>query len=318
MITRRDADSSVWTVGDLLQWTESYFKKLELPSARLDAEILLAKAVRRTRLELYTGYQMLVEPGERALFRSYVERRARFEPIAYITGAREFYSLSFEVSPAVLVPRPETEHLVEAALEVLRGGRGGIAEPAVEEPVPAPRVLDLGTGSGNIAVAIAVNAPDTEVDAVDSSTAALEVARRNAEAHGVSGRVGFHQGDLFAAIPASGGTPASGGRYRLIVSNPPYISRSEYGTLMDDVRLHEPREALLDARSPSGDGLGFYRAIAGGARAHLEARGSILVEVGAAQAGAVAAIFATEGYTHERTVKDYAGIERVVISRLEG
>src|SRR5688572_9487492 len=129
MITRRDQDSLVWTVGELLRWTEGYFKKLQLPSARLDAEILLAKAVRRTRLELYTGYQMLVEPAERALFRSYVERRARLEPIAYITGAREFYSLSFEVSPAVLVPRPETEHLVEAALEALRGGREGMPAP---------------------------------------------------------------------------------------------------------------------------------------------------------------------------------------------
>jgi release factor glutamine methyltransferase len=293
----------VWTVGDLLQWTEDYFRRLELPSPRLDAELLLAHALGATRLDLYTQYQKMVEPAERSRFRALVERRARHEPVAYITGRREFYGLSFEVTPAVLIPRPETEHLVEAALEeVKRLGPGG----------DAIRVLDLCTGSGNVAVAIAVNAASAAVTATDRSEGALEVARRNAARLGVAGRVSFHRGDLFDALPPS--EPPFG----ILVANPPYIPLAERETLMADVRLHEPGEALFDTRSPAGDGLGHYRALAAGSRARTKPGGLIAVEVGgggSGQAAPVREIFAAAGHSLERTIKDYGGIERVLAFR---
>jgi len=299
MISRHDDTSPAvhWTVARLLEWTENYFRSLGLPTPRLDAEILLASALECTRLDLYTGYQRLVEPRERARFRALVERRARREPVAYLMGRREFYSLSFEVSPSVLIPRPETEHLVELALDALKG-----RSPADG----APRVLDLGTGSGNLAVAIAVNAPQVLVDAVDSSAPALEVAGRNAQAHGVADRVSFFLGDLFEPLRVRGGS------YAAIVSNPPYVARAEIEGLMPDVRDHEPREAYLDTKSPDGDGLGFYRAIAGEAAAYIEPTGILGVEVGFGQAPRVVEIFNARGWNLRRVIKDYGGIERVV------
>ncbi|MBI4600517.1 MAG: peptide chain release factor N(5)-glutamine methyltransferase [Planctomycetes bacterium] len=297
---RRNERPTVWTVQELLQWTADYFQRLGLPSARLDAEVLLAEALGKRRIELYTGYHMLVEPEERARFRAFVERRARREPVAYITGRREFYSLSFEVSPAVLVPRPETEHVVDAALARLKA-------PRPEGSASGPRrALDLGTGSGCIAVAIAANAPEVEVDAVDLSPEALAVARRNAEAHGVAARVRLHEGDLFAAVPPGAGP------HEVIASNPPYISAAEYERLMDDVRLHEPRAALLDLKSPASDGLGSYRVIAAEAPARLEPGGLLAVEVGMGQAAAVRAILVAAGLVLGETLRDYGGIERVV------
>ena len=302
---RREGEGrEVWTVGELLRWTEDYFCRLGLLSPRLDAELLLARALDETRLDLYKEYQKMVEPAERARFRALVERRSRREPVAYITGCREFYGLSFEVTPAVLIPRPETEHLVEAALEEVKR-----LDPR-EEPI---RVLDLCTGSGNVGVAIAANAPSVTVRATDSSEAALEVARRNAEKLGATGRVSFLRGDLFDAIPPD--EP----RFDLLVSNPPYIPPSERESLMDDVRLHEPAEALFDTRSPAGDGLGFYRALAAGAREWLKTGGFMAVEVGgggpSGQAAAVREIFAAAGHALERVVKDYGGIERVLSFR---
>ena len=306
MIATREEPKPIWTIAELLRWTEAHFRKLGLATPLLDAEILLASALGTTRLRLYTEYQKLVEPEERARFRALVERRSRKEPVAYITGRREFYSLDLEVIPAVLVPRPETEHLVEAAL----------AELKARAPEAETRLLDLGTGSGNIAIAIAVNAPSVCIDAVDSSSAALEVAARNARAHKVEDRIRFHEGDFLSGAP-------SGALYDVIVSNPPYISRREYEHLMADVRLHEPRDALIDTKSPEGDGLGFYRALAAGALAIACAGALVAVEVGAraspsetSPAAEVAELFTSAGLRHERTVRDLAGIERVVAARV--
>jgi release factor glutamine methyltransferase len=288
-----------WTVAELLGWTESYFRKLGLPTPRLDAELLLASALGGGRLRLYTDYHKPVEPLERVRFRELVQRRARKEPVAYITGVKEFYSLRLTVSPAVLIPRPETEHLVEAAIDFLK--------PLAEREAP-PRVLDLGTGSGNIAVSIAHEVPRARVDAVDVSSEALALARRNAVDHGVAERVRFWCGDLFAALPAAPEVP----RYDVVVSNPPYVAASEIDGLMADVRSFEPRQALLDSKSASGNGLGFYRAIAADAPTHLDPLGSVLVEVGDGQAREVERIFSDHGLGRTRRIKDYAGIERVV------
>lgn len=306
MIVRREETATVWTVAELLKWTEGRFLQLGIASARLDAELLLAHALGKRRLELYTGYQMLVEPGERARFRELVGRRIKKEPIAYITGRREFYSLAFEVNASVLVPRPETEHVVEAALKYLHRDAGrALADAGVAR---SQRILDIGTGSGCIAIALAVNSPTAVVVATDASPLALEVARRNAVTHQVAERIHFLPGDLYAALPADSA------RFDVIASNPPYIAAADYANLMEDVR-HEPQAALLDGRSPTRDGLGFYRDLARGASRHLVADGLILVEVGAGQASAVRAIFEAAGLPHCETLRDLGGLERVLAHR---
>ena len=305
MIQPRSTDETkLWTVGELLKWTEGYFERLGLATPRLDAEVLLAFALGKSRVELYTGYQMLVEPEERSRFRTTVERRAKLVPVAYITGRREFYSLSFEVNPSVLIPRPETEHLVEAALGEL--DRPGSSATPSSEP---PRALDLGTGSGCVAVSLARHREELRIDATDLSAQSLETARRNATTHGVVDRLRFLEGDLFDALPPDVG------RYRLIVSNPPYVAASELPLLPGDVRDHEPRLALLDTKSPGRDGLGFYRAIAAAAALHLEPGGLLAFEVGANQAARVREILQSAGYAVGETIKDYGGIERVVTAR---
>jgi release factor glutamine methyltransferase len=293
MIAPYQESSQRWTVLELLRWTEGFFVERGLESARLDAEVLLAHALGSTRLELYTDYAKLVEPDERAAFRELVKRRARREPVAYLTGTREFYSLAFEVTLDVLIPRPETEHLVEAVLTQLT---------EAEKPT---RVLDLGTGSGNIAVALASNAPHARVDAVDICPAALAVAARNAKRHGVEERVTFLEGDLFDALQGDA-------RYDSVVSNPPYISSAEYEGLMADVRLFEPKGALLDSRE-RGDGFGFYRALAAKGEHYLEAGGFLAVEVGYRQAAAVRELFSAQSWELVSTVVDYGKIERVLV-----
>ncbi len=290
-------DRRTWTVGELLDWTEGHFRARKLATPRLDAELLLAKALGVERLGLYRDYQKPVAPDERARFRELVERRGHHEPVAYITGEKEFYSLAFEVGPAVLVPRPETEHLVDEALRVLRD------EPRADDA--ARRVLDLGTGSGNLAIAIAVNAEDVQVVAVDTQSDALAVARRNAARHDVGDRIRFVEGDLFAPLNAS--RP-----YDVIVSNPPYVARHEYDSLMPDVQRWEPRTALLDTRSADGDGLGHYRTIAQEAPAFLVAGGTLAVEVGCTQAAAVEQLFCSAGLIATRCIRDYGGVDRIV------
>lgn len=320
MIVRKEESKVIWTIAELLKWTEGHFKKLGLPTPRLDAEVLLALVLGKSRLELYTGYHMLVEPEERSRFRALVERRSRREPVAYITGKKEFFSLSFEVSPAVLIPRPESEHVVEAALEALRAregtglpGPGAVGPtdlPAAADSLPRLRVLDLGTGSGCLAVAVAVNAPGVLVVATDLSPQALEVARRNVVAHGVQDRVSLVAADLTRGLP-----PGVDPGFDVILSNPPYISRLEFDGLMEDVRLHEPRLALLDTQGPSGDGLGFYRAIAATAGSWLAPGGTVVLEVGAGQAEGVSGLLRSRGLASVSSRKDLGGIERVVVAQ---
>lgn len=293
------------TVGEILAWTQSRFQELDLPSARLDAELLLAHVLGSSRLDLYTGYHAPVEANERAAYRELVKRRARREPVAYLIGTKEFFSLELEVSPAVLIPRPETEHVVEAALAELPPDSGS-------ETGDGPLVLDLGTGSGNIAIAVAHDRPDVRVAAVDSSREALEVARRNAARHGVDGRIRFLEGDLFEGLGPDDGP------YRVIASNPPYVRGDEFDRLMPDVRDHEPRQALVDGKSRNGDGLGFYRDIARSAATRMAPGGALVLEVGDGQAAEVRSILEAAGLRPYRTVADLAGIDRVVVARSDG
>jgi release factor glutamine methyltransferase len=261
-------------------------------TARLDAVVLLAAAAGVERAAVAAG-SLATTPAMLARFEQFVARRAAREPVAYIVGRKEFFSLEFEVTPAVLIPRPETETLVSAALEF-------IAMRATA------RVLDLGTGSGAIAIAIAVTAPRTTIVATDLSDAALAVGRRNAERHRVAGRIEFRRADLFGVLDLG----AKLGRFDLIVSNPPYIDDAALEGLAPEILGYEPRAALAGGR----DGLDSYRRIAADAREHLNPGGAAMVEVGAGRAAAVAALFADAGMRAGGMINDLAGVARLVVA----
>lgn len=281
-----------WTVGRLLTWTADYLKKSGSPSARLDAEVLLAAARKCERIALYTAFEEIVADDVRTAFRDLVKRRAAGAPVAYLVGKKEFYSLSFRVTPDVLIPRPETEHLVVVAADLIA------ALPAGTQPV----VADVGTGSGAIAVAIAKHAPAARILATDISPAALAVARQNAADHGVSQRIEFLEMDLLEKVPAQR-------QLDLVVSNPPYIGLQEEATLAPQVRDHEPRLALFGG--PTGTDI-IARLIPQSAE-RLKAGGYLLMEVSPLIAAAVVELVAKSGsFEPAIMLKDLAGLARVV------
>jgi release factor glutamine methyltransferase len=277
-------------VSGLLADATAILERAGVESPRLDAELLLAEAAGCTRERVLAGLAEISADGS-ARFAEMLARRAAREPLAYIVGHKEFYSIDLEVTPAVLIPRPETETVVAAALEFIARR-------------PAARILDLGTGSGAIAIAIAVNAPGASVTATDISDSALAVARRNATCAGVAARVALRRADCFDV--RDGG--AQLGRFDLIVSNPPYVGALEAVRLAPEITHYEPALAV----SAGGDGLAIVRRIAAGARARLERSGALMVEVGAGQADAVAALFRDAGLSRVGVINDLAGIPRVV------
>ena len=261
------------------------------PSPKLDAEVLLARllGIDRTRIILEPGREL--SEGEEAAFARSVERRRLGEPVSYILGEKEFWSLSFEVGPEVLIPRPETECLVEELLRSCRAPGAGL------------RILDIGTGSGAIAIALARELPEARVAATDISAGAIAVASRNAEAHGVAGRIEFFQGDLFAA---------AAGEWDIICSNPPYVPEDEYERLPAGIRDFEPREALI----AGPEGLDYYRRIIREGPHRLKPGGRIFLEIGDGQKGPVEALFRDAGGYEEISFrKDYGGIDRVASAR---
>jgi release factor glutamine methyltransferase len=276
-----------WTVLKILQWTADYFSARQIDAARLEAELLLAATLGMDRVGLYVNFERPLDPTELAAFRERVQRRARREPVQYILGETEFWSLSFHVTPAVLVPRGDTEVLVEEALSRIEG---------------AARGLDVGTGSGAIAVALAHEKPEIQMTALDCSLPALEVARRNALRHGVADRVNCLAGEL-AALPP--------GPFNMVVSNPPYIPTGDWEKLLPEVRDHEPRLALDGGE----DGLEAYRHLARQAGRILVPGGWLLVEVGIGQAKDVSALFKAGGLIEISQRDDYARIPRVVMGK---
>jgi len=251
------------------------------PLDPLETRILLGHALQLTRVQLITQAERQLSADEARALAALIERRRGGEPIAYIVGAREFYGLSFEVTPEVLIPRPETELLVELALEYA---------------APRNRLLDMGTGSGAIAVALAHSRPDLAVSALDLSATALAVAQRNASRHGAAIRL--LRSDWYGAV--------GGERFDLIVANPPYIVAGDAHLAQGDLRF-EPLDALTD----HADGLAALRAIVAGAAAHLTPHGRLLVEHGYDQAPAVRALMAAAGLVEVHSWRDLAGIERV-------
>ncbi len=286
------AAADTWTVGRLLSWTADWLATRGSDSPRLDAEVLLAFVRGCPRIALYTAFDTPVGEAERAKFRELVRRRGDGEPVAYLVGSREFFSLPLRVTPEVLVPRPETEALVVRVLDLCRAAE-------------APRIVDVGTGSGAIVIACAKHLPRARFVATDLSAAALEVARENAAAHGVADRIEFVTCDLL-------GSPQAAGPFDVVVSNPPYVREDEFESLPRDVRLHEPKGALV--AGPTG--VEVVGRLAAEAPARLRAGGWLLVEIGPATAVEALQLL-TEQSTLEAasTIKDLAGLPRIVQAR---
>jgi release factor glutamine methyltransferase len=266
-----------------------------IENPRLDAEIMLAAACHSSRAAVISG---LVEINHfaRERYVAMLERRTRREPLAYILGHKEFYSLEFEVAPAVLIPRPETETIVAVALEFLRNCANA-------------RVCDLGTGSGAIALAIAANAPAAQLTATDISAEALAIARDNAARLGLASRVRFRLADCFEPLDKM--EPL--GCFDLIISNPPYISNGHIAGLAPEICDYEPRAALAGGH----DGLEFYRRMALTLTDHLEKNGAAIVEIGVGQSAAVSEIMHNAGATRIEVVPDLAGLPRLVAARFK-
>jgi release factor glutamine methyltransferase len=270
-----------------------------VPSDTLAAELLLMHALGRDRTWLYSYPETLLEPAATEKYFALIARRAAGEPTQYLTGKQEFWGLEFEVSPAVLIPRPETEHVIEVALERLRA-RG--IEIDVRDGAPL-RIADVGIGSACIAVALARELPHAEIFATDISTAALEVAGRNAARHGVSDRIRFTNCDLLSGV-ASGET-----QFDLIVSNPPYVARDDAGQLQREVREHEPDEALFGGPT----GVEIYSRLIEEAGSLLRSGGILVLELGYSSAAHVQELLKAElGWTRVKITNDLAGIPRVI------
>jgi release factor glutamine methyltransferase len=279
------------TAGEALRLAALRLADAGVPEAAWDAELLMRHVLRLDRAALVSFEPKLLGPDEESRFFALVAERERRRPLQHLTGVQAFYGRDFTVTPDVLIPRPETEILVEAALERLPA-----AQPAV--------VVDIGTGTGCIALTLAAERPAAEVHALDVSGQALEVARANARRMGLDGRVRFYQGDL--ALPLRDMVR----RVDLVVSNPPYVSEADWAGLQPEVRDHEPRVALV----PVPDGPRMYRRLAGGARRILKPGGALLMEVGHGQDEEIRAICVREGYEAERVIPDLQGIPRVIVA----
>lgn len=281
------------TVLEVIRRSAEFLEKKGVDLPRLQTELLLAHVLGVPRLNLYLSFDRLLTGGELDSARDLVRRRGNREPLQHILGSTSFCGLEMKVNRHVLVPRPETERLAEQAWERLG---------ALQSPGPA--ALDFGTGSGCIAIALAVHCPGARLEAVDRSDEALAVARENAARHGVAERIRFHSGDGFAALPA-------GVRFDLIVSNPPYIPSVEIEQLAPEVRDHDPRAAL----DGGPDGLEYFRRLAEGGADRLRPGGGLLLEIGDGQAEAVGAILAGHNWVVERVEADYSGRPRVLAAR---
>ncbi len=282
-----------WTVGRLLNWTVEYLGKHGAENPRLDAEVLLAHARHCKRIDLYTAFGESASDETRTEFRELVKRRATGVPVAYLVGHREFYSLDFEVNSDVLIPRPETELLVVTLLDKIKeraGGSGGIS------------IADVGTGSGIIAICAAKYVPAARIKAIDLSGAALAVARRNAEKHGVAERIEFVESNLLSAEPADAS-------FDFIVSNPPYVSTSEMTELAIDVREHEPELALCAGER----GTDLIAPLIEQAARLLKPGGAVLIEISPIISTAVESLIGTRPSLElGPTIKDLAGHARIV------
>lgn len=278
----------VWHILEILKVTESAFAGKGIKNPRLNAELLLADVLKCRRIELYLDFEKPLTAAELAAFREHVKRRLKHEPIQYILGKTEFYGLNFNVSPAVLIPRQETELLVEEVLKHLKetGGK---------------RVLDVGTGSGCLAIAVAANT-DCKIDAIDISTDALQIAKENSNLNNTTDKITFLQKDILTE-------EADTGSYDVVMSNPPYIPAEEMKTVDDEVKLYEPQAALTD----NADGLVFYRRLIELCQ-KAEGKPVLFTELGDGKAGKIEDLLKEKGITNYRIAEDLIKIPRVLIA----
>ncbi len=287
-----------WTILKLIKWTADYLSKKGIDTARLDAELMLAYLLKTDRTRLYMNFDQPLNKDELTNFKKLLERRAKHEPLQYITGHQEFWSLPFKVSPNVLIPRPETELLIEEGLKEM------------QKNFPKDnqiKILDVGTGSGAIAAALASEIKGAVVTGVDISHEAANIARENMEANGLSSSVSILEGDLFK--------PVGDKSFHLIVSNPPYIPHGDMDSLQPEVAEFEPLSAL----EGGDDGLDYYRRIIPESPKHLTPGGWLMLEHGKGQSGDIISIFKeTAAFTDIESINDLAGIDRVVKGRRKG
>jgi release factor glutamine methyltransferase len=279
----------LWTVDKILSWTINHFTSNKIPEPRLSAELLLAKVLNMRRIDLYLQFERILSDKERNRFREYVKRRVKREPVQYILGETEFYGFPFKVGPEVIVPRPETELLVDAVLEAVKASED-----------PSLKILDIGTGSGCIAVSLAKLLPDCSIWAIDISAAALKVARANADLNEVG--VQFIEGDIFKD------TSSLLTKFDIMVSNPPYVALRDIDKLEPEVRDFEPKAALFAGE----DGLEFYKKFVNVIPGLLNKNGKIFLEIGYDQSDRLETIFSKANF-RVRFRKDYNQIDRILI-----
>ena len=275
---------------EVINKTVPFFEKQGIENPRLNIELLLAHVLQKRRLDLYLQFERELDEATLARLRELVRRRAEGEPVQYVTGEAPFYGLTFAVNRHVLIPRPETELLVEAVLKWSK---------------PGATIVDVGTGSGCIAVTLAKYLPQAQIVAVDASAEALAVARENARRHGVEKSTRFLQGDLVEALPDNVGAD-------VVVSNPPYIASGDWATLPKEVRDFEPVPALVAGE----DGLEVIRRLVRTAKRLLSPSGIVALEIGAGQRAAVVLMFGEHGYGAVEVVKDLQGHERVLLAQV--
>ncbi len=290
------ASANKWTILKILKWTTSYFQTHKIDSSRAAAEILLAHVLKLDRIELYIRYDQPLSKRELEFFKALIKRRVAREPVAYIVGIKEFWAMDIAVTKDVLIPRPETEHLVEAALAFLE------ADSAAELNNHPKRILELGTGSGAIICALASQRPGNIFIASDRSIKAIELAAKNAENHKLEGKINFFSGDWFLPLKNDNFL------FDVIISNPPYIKTGDIGNLQPEIFMNEPIMALDGGE----DGLGPLKHIITNAYCSLKTGGSLLLEIGCDQKEDVQKIIDFCGvYEKVEFIKDYSGYYRI-------
>ena len=289
-------ETQSWTVRDLMKVSIDHLQRHGFDEARLTVELLLSHALQCQRIQLYTRFDQPLTKDELGTFRSLFERRLRHEPVQYIVGSAGFMGMQFRVDPRVLIPRPETETLVEQTMLMC-------SRRPQKETIT---LLEIGTGSGNIAISLSKLVRGIQVTSIDANVRSLEVARENAEIHQVTDRVALHAISVFG--PLAGLLKQ---KFDLLVSNPPYVSAEEWDHLAPEVREHEPRGAISDAK----DGLEFYRRIGSVAGEVLRHGGQVLVEIGFGQSESVQEIFKDAGLTEISSANDLQGIPRVLTAK---
>ena len=287
--------NKIWRVVDLLDWTSQYFEQNAIPNPRLDAEVLLGHLLGKSRLQLYLDFEMPVFQEHLTPFRELIKKRIDRTPVSYLTNRKEFMSLEFYVDERVLIPRPETEQLVDTILTT-----------QADKP---QRLLEVGTGSGVIATILAIHQPEWDITATDLSEDALAVAQKNAETHACTAQIKFLSGDLFEPIKTI--DPNGETQFDWIVCNPPYIKKTEWDNLSPDVRDYEPEIALF----AGDDGLLLIRRLITEAPDYLAPNGKLILEIGDTQADAVRTLIDAEtAYSSYELINDYAEKERIIVA----